>query len=286
MYHSFSEEELRSFCRKNLENLEIWTRQLIHEQMCGEYGSDYFDCKNADGNSMIKTSIVKAVKERNQKEPKRFQRLIDALFFEDIIYFLCNRNWYDKLFKEIFSSHFPLGSEQLRHILNVLLPIRNSLSHANPISVRQAEMVICYAHDIIDCIKEHYKKMNKEQVWNVPHVFRISDSKGVVYENISNENNVNVCQTNHSFSVGDTYSLTIDVDPSFASEEYDIEWIWKNKKMPEWMNKRKITLTFSTTDIGMSNYLTLTITSHKEWHKFSGHDHRVMFPIRVLPPRQ
>lgn len=53
MYHNFTEEELRSYCRTCLESLEMWARRLIHEKMVEKYGPSYVDAKNENGDYII-----------------------------------------------------------------------------------------------------------------------------------------------------------------------------------------------------------------------------------------
>lgn len=40
MYHSFSEEELRSLCRTHIESLEMWARRLL-QKLFKKYGPQY-----------------------------------------------------------------------------------------------------------------------------------------------------------------------------------------------------------------------------------------------------
>ena len=41
MFDNYTEEELRSICRKNIESLEMWARRLIHEKFREKYGKAY-----------------------------------------------------------------------------------------------------------------------------------------------------------------------------------------------------------------------------------------------------
>ena len=42
LFSQLKEEEKRSICKKDIENLEIWLRRLAHELLSKEYGKDYF----------------------------------------------------------------------------------------------------------------------------------------------------------------------------------------------------------------------------------------------------
>ena len=57
MYFNYTQEELRSYCRQNIENFEIWARNIIHEKMSANYGSDYINYKVSDENYLVKKEI-------------------------------------------------------------------------------------------------------------------------------------------------------------------------------------------------------------------------------------
>ena len=101
MYHDYTQEELRTFCRQNIENFEIWARNLIHEKMSANYGPDYINYKVSDENFLIKREIREHVLGMLKKEPSRYNRAVDTLYVDHIIYFLCHDKLYPTLFKEI-----------------------------------------------------------------------------------------------------------------------------------------------------------------------------------------
>ena len=39
MYYMYTDEELRSLCRQNIESLEMWARRIIHDQFTQKYGT-------------------------------------------------------------------------------------------------------------------------------------------------------------------------------------------------------------------------------------------------------
>lgn len=163
MYHNYTEEELRSYCRTCLESLEMWARRLIHEKMVEKYGSSYVDAKNENGDYIINSDTRKHITSMLKTEPGRFQKPVDTLFFEHIFYFLCKQDLYRELFKDAMDYSYPDGNTELKTFLSRLTPIRNALSHGNPISMRQAEQVICYSHDFVDGLKKYYKERGLEQ---------------------------------------------------------------------------------------------------------------------------
>ena len=89
MYYDCSEEEIRTLCRNSIESLEIWARRLIDEKMTEKYGKNYIDFCLENGTPIIKKEVCNRVKQMQQKEPKRFPRVVDALLLDDIIYILC-----------------------------------------------------------------------------------------------------------------------------------------------------------------------------------------------------
>ena len=163
------------------------------------------------------------------KEPQRFQRLVDTLFLEDIIYILCKHSLYKELFKEALDYNYPQGLDEVREFLNRIVPIRNALSHSNPISVRQAEQAICYSNDFIDGLKKYYTQKGLEKMWNVPSIIKVTDSLGnVFYPSDAIARTIFIKDKNGVFRVGDTYKISVEIDPSFEPSSYNVEWNEEN----------------------------------------------------------
>ncbi len=156
IFSKYNEDEIRGVCRQSMETLEYWLRQIVEEKMTEEFGANYLDIKDIGESFILSQKRTKEIKTRQLNEQQRFTRLIDAAFLDDLISIICHPNIYNKLFNPIFSNSFSNGSGELRNMLNKLIEPRNRLSHANPITNRQAEQIICYSHDIIDSIKEYY----------------------------------------------------------------------------------------------------------------------------------
>lgn len=285
MFHTYTEEELRSFCRQSLESLEVWARRIIHEKFTKNYGADYVNHKTSEENYLIKREVRDHILSMLQNNHGRFHRAVDTLFFDHIIYFLCHPDFYRDMFGEALDYAYPNGHKELRVFLERLIPIRNAISHSNPVSIRQAEQVICYSHDFVDCLKEYYKKKGEEQMWNVPRIIRISDSFGNIYDNPSETHiNGSIFRPKQELRYGDTYSVTVDIDTSFPETEYDIIWKNQNREVTTFKNQKHFTITFKETDVSDSHTITCNIISHKPWHKYQYYDCSITLMFPVYPP--
>ncbi len=284
MYHNFSVEELRSYCRANIESLEMWARHLIHQKMSEKYGENYVEFQNQDGTFLIKKELRNHVNQMIAKEPQRFKRQVDALFLENIIFFLCNQNWYRDLFKEALDYIYPQGCAEVREFLSRLLPIRNALSHANPISIHQAQQAICYSQDFIEGLKKYYRDKGVEKMWNVPRIIRFSDSLGNSVENPIDILGGTINRVSTALYCGDTYSITVEIDPSFERDSYKIIWLNEMAKIKRFQNSETFSITFGPQDIAETHLIECQIISNKEWHKYTYYDCRVCWHLTVLPP--
>lgn len=282
MYSFYTQDELRLICRQNIENFEIWARNFIHEKMNAKYGPDYINYKFPDGNYLIKKEVRQHVSDMLKKNPERFNRAVDTLFVDHIIYFLCHDKLYPTLFKDALDESYPDGKKEVRTMLSRLIPIRNPLSHSNPISMHQAEQAICYTHDFIEGLKIYYKKKGKEKVWNVPKIIKVKDSLGNVFTNFKDES-VCVITIPQVMNIGDFYSIEIEIDPSFRKDDYKI--VWDNNNIKDTSNKTKFDITFTSRDVSESKTIQCYLVQNKNWHKYTYYDFRILIIITVLPPR-
>ena len=124
-----------------------------------------------------------------------------------------------------------MGNDELRYFLSKIASPRNHLAHSNSISVRQAEQILCYTHDVIDAVKNHLEEINMGKEYNAPTVIKITDSLGTIYHaqqirrNSTGRGLVEVKEDELTWlRVGDTLSIEVEIDPSFASDDYDIGW--------------------------------------------------------------
>lgn len=287
MFHKFTEEELRSYCKANLESFEIWSRRLIHEKMTEAYGENYIDKTFDDGNYLIKKEVREHVHVMMGKKNSRFTRAVDTLFLEHIIYFLCHDMFYKNLFKDALKYAYPEGRNEAREFLSRLIEPRNALAHSNPISVRQAERVVCYVNDFIDGIKKYEKERGFEKVWNVPRIIRVTDSFGNVFENPADTAfDKSIFRVKQALHCGDSYSVNIEVDPSFDETEYSIEWKKHGSLEAKNINERKLTIKFSEGDVGECYTFSCRVISNKAWHKYTFYDCEVMVALKVFPPNE
>jgi hypothetical protein len=72
-------------------------------------------------------------------------------------------------------------------------------------------------------MKQYYKDLGEERMWNVPTITKLSDCLGneIYPESLGKDNKIQ----NGLFRVGDTYSITAEIDSSFNRDEYSIVWI-------------------------------------------------------------
>lgn len=294
-----TEDDLRSVCRKEIETLEHWTRRLIHETLTAQYGEDYFSYKNND-EPLIKGEITSRVNKMRKDNPGRFPRPIDAFFLGDIIYMLCKKSLYDSHFKAALSGAYPHSNEEARFFLEKIEAIRNKLSHANSISVREAEQAICYCHDVIESLKAYYKQTGKEKEYNVPMFIRATDSLGNVflpekegfplqlYRDTSKH--ITAGEYGIKLRAGETYGVSVVVDPAFDPSSYSLEWtvisgLTGDNYKKKWKNVTQIDFPVVNKTVGSSFEIKCRLTTNKDWHKHNWYDDCFEVNIyTVLPP--
>lgn len=284
MLYSFTPDEIRSYCRTNIESLEIWARRLIHQKMIQKYGEKYYEGKDDKNNNIVKKEIREHASYLISRNPNRFPRWVDALFIDDLVYLLCHPALYHELFKKALDYMYPQRRDEVNEFLQRIVPVRNALSHSNPISIRQAEQMVCYCKDFIDSIKLFYKNEGEEQVWNVPTIIRAVDSEGKEYI-CKNNDSTESFSTNLFFQVGDDYKLSIEIDSSFEKGSYSIRWFESNKERVDIIDKSDYMRRFAVKDVNQSFMIQCRIISSKEWHKFGTCDCYKIWFLSVLPPK-
>ena len=290
MLYSYTQEELRSICRNSIESFEVWARRIIHEKLTNTYGADYFDVDIGNNEKILNADHYKKYQHIKHSNPERCQRPVDAIFIEALIYILCKEKLYRTLFKDVLDYTYPEGREEVKEFLNRLIKPRNPLSHANPISIRQAEQILCYTNDFIDAVKQYYIRIGAEKMWNTPRFIKISDSLGNDFyppeeHTISATFFMKNFIENHSFHVGDIYKIWVEVDSSFNDNEYEIKWRYNadrtHKKGSD--NEKEFSLIFTEQQIGSDAYIECTLIQKKAWHKHKGYEHKVDIRFQVLP---
>lgn len=288
MFYSFSEEELRSLCRVNIEAFEKWARTIIDSELTKNLGENYFDMELAPGVPVVKKSIRDKTAQMMRSNPQRFHRKIDTLFLDEIIYLLCKNDLYKRFFKDFLDLIYPDGNSEARTYLNRLVPIRNCLSHSNPISVRDAERCICYTNDFIDGVKQYFYDKGEERVFNTPNAIKLNDSLGnefqlnkdTMFESIV-INRAGTTQL-HQFNLGERYSAWLTLDPSFTPDQYTIDWhIECGRHLG---SDSRLDIEIAEDMIRERCPIYCTIKSTKAWHRYRGYDQQFAIVFQVLPP--
>lgn len=287
--HKLTNVELRDYCKRQIESLEEWIRRLIDKILKNEYGANYFNFKSPNGENIIAKWIRDEVDSRlSQDQENRYPRPIDACLLEAEIKILTNPNLYNKHFRLVFDNKFiPGNSEMLRLMLNNLVVPRNKLYHANPISVREAEQIICYSNDVIECIKEYFNMNNPSNEFNVPLIFKYSDSLGNVIwresmQKTTNGGRIIQFQNKEQFyqNVGNELSIELEIDSSFDQSAYEIKWIRDSSLESE---TNKWSYRFEVSDIGEVFKVTVTIKTTNTWHRMGKIDDALYIQFKVLP---
>jgi hypothetical protein len=283
-----TERDLRDGCRARLEMLELWLRRLIHEQFEQIYSNDILNAKNALGEFILKKQIRENIEKHLQERPGRYKRPVDAALLDDLITIICKPDTYESCFATALKDAFPLGNEEARNFLNRLLAPRNHLSHANPISIRQAEQVICYSNDVVHALRNFYAMKGKADAYNAPSILRVWDSFGHM-------EHAQVAQAGmtHRFDYsddpasqlrpGDTLTIEIEVDPSFSDEGFIVKW---SSMYVDQRGERlvKFVLPVENRHVGRELPIDIKIISHQDWHRHQVWDDFWWVCYRVLPP--
>lgn len=290
MFYSLPEEQLRSLCRVNIEAFEKWARTIIHSELTKQLGENYFDIELSPGIPVVKKSIRDKTAAMIRAQPQRFSKKIDTLFLEEIIYLLCRNDLYKNYFKNFLDLVYPDGNSEARTYLKRLIPIRNSLSHSNPISVRDAEQCICYTNDFIDGIKQYYHNKGEERLFNAPNAIRLNDSLGNEFSLNKDESFelivLNKAGTDqlYQFCIGEKYSAWLTLDPSFNPEQYIFEWhIESGRRLG---NGSRLEFEITEDMVRERCAIYCTIKSNKSWHRYRGYDQQFAIVFQVLPPEE
>lgn len=287
---SLPDSDIRSICKQKIESLEHWLRRLIDDTLTPVYG-DYFSHEDLSGNRLIKSALASQVAERQLREPSRYPRKIDAVLLDDAIEILCKPELYKNHFRTPLVHAFPDGREEAKTFLGRIQAPRNNLAHANAISARAAEQIICYSNDVIESLREHYKSLNMQQEYDVPLILRVTDSFGQTFTRgqllTAQDGGIAlsyISNSAHHLRPGDTLTLELEVDPSYDSESYTIAWT-STKKLDGAHNSPKLAITILDRHVGQSLDIQCRITTKRTWHRMRmGMDDFLIANFKVLPP--
>ena len=290
--HLVSDAERRSACKAAIESLEAWLRRTIDMVLREHHGEAYIEARNPKNDDYIFGKKVReTLQRRATSDPARFPRPIDAATLEEEIHLVCHHHHYKSDFRPFFDHMFPLGVGQLRTCLKRLVAPRNALYHANWVSVRQAEQVICYSNDVIESIKHRFQELNMARDFNVPTIHRFIDIDRGQFEEAQFRGEIFgtgmlsfTDDPDQSLTVGERISLEVVVDPSFSPTDYSIEWEHRGARWhPDRQRGRRFTLMLQNVHVGESFCVTCTVTSDQEWHRHGSYDDEIKVCYRVLP---
>lgn len=288
---SMKNSEMRSLCKEKIESLEHWLRRLIDDTLTPVYG-DYFSYTDASGNRLIKNSLAQQVAIRRAGEPLRYPRNIDAVLLEDAVDILCKPDLFQKHFQKAMNGAFPDGRDEARTFLNRLLVPRNNLAHANAISARQAEQIICYSNDVIESLKSYYREMGMQETYDVPLILKVTDSFG----NAFTRSQFQPCHDGgimlsffdkpHMYlRPGDTLTLELEIDPAYDSSSYSIMWTSTKPWSSTPVVNAKAVIPITNKQVGQQFEVQCRVTTNREWHRMHmGADDFLMMYYKVLPP--
>lgn len=283
---SLDDSEIRNACREQIESLEHWLRRLIDGALSTIYG-DYFAHTDSHGNRLLKSALVKQVEERQQREPLRYPRKIDAVLLDDAVDIICNPRLYSTHFAAPLKKAFPDGREEARTFLLRILAPRNNLSHANSISVRAAEQLLCYSNDVIDSLKEYYRTVGMQEEYDAPLILKVTDWRGRSYtraECRQSQQAIALDYMNDKSLVlrpGDLISLDVEVDPAYPVDSYAIDWTSTRGVSG---SGRKQSLIVADRHVGQSFDIQCRVRAKRKWHRLSDCDDRLIAFFKILPP--
>lgn len=286
-----TDAELRSICKERIEALEHWLRRLIDDLLAPTYG-DYFAHVDAKGNRLIRGSLSQQVESRRASEPARYPRKIDAVLLEDAVDIICKPELFRQHFSKPLLGAFPDGREEVRTFLCRLLVPRNNLAHANAISIRQAEQIVCYANDVIESLKDYYRERGMQQDYNVPLILKVTDSFGQVFTRSQcspclDGGIMKMFQDQPQFFLrpGDTLVLELEVDPSFEPDTYTLTWSSTKGLGSPAPTGPRVVIPITNKHVGQQFHIQCRLTTTTEWHRMSmGADDFLMVVYKVLPP--
>ena len=178
--HLLTSDQIASSCRQRIEACELWLRRLIHDEFLQEFGADYLNTALINGDAIFSVSAKRNAASRSASLAQPASRPVDALLFDDLGAVLGKTEVYKKYFKIALDHEFKFGSDHVRYMISLLIPIRNKLSHPNgaALSLHEAERALCYSNDIISSIRKHYSTKSMTDKFPAPLFTRISDSLG------------------------------------------------------------------------------------------------------------
>jgi hypothetical protein len=228
--------------------------------------------------------IRRYVISQREANPGKFLRDIDATTFGQLIDIVINPKLFTDRFGTPLAQAYQLRHEEAKHFLIRLREIRDAVSHGRGCSARQLEQAICYSNDLVDSLKIYFGQINMEKAYDVPSIFRFSDSLGNTsyLENDVNEKIVDRRQQGRgNLYPGETLVAEVEVDPSFQVSEYDVAWFAYGHERTSGSVARAA---IQNRHVGQQFELWFEVTSKRDWHRLRDCDDRLILIYRVLPP--
>ena len=268
--------------------LELPLRRLIHEKFQKAYSADILNAKTSAGYFVIKKEIRENIAKTMTDQPERFKRPVDAALLDNLITIICKPDTYKRCFATALQDAFPQGAEEARNFLGRLLTPRNHLAHANPISIRQAEQVICYSNDVVYALRDFYAMRGIADAYNVPTILRMWDSFGHIEHAQAGQARMHRFDYSNDHASllrpGDTLTIEIEVDPSFWDEGSTVVWSVANAEQQRGDRLVKFVLPIENRLIGRDLKIDIIIISHQDWHRDRLWDDFWWVIYCVLPP--
>jgi len=277
--HLLAFEEVRVAARQRLEACELWLRRLVHDQMQSSLGADFVMAGEFNGQPILNREVRTRVAARLAAQPARYPRQVDALLMDDLAVLLGKEDLYKAFFATALRIGFPIGTEQVRLVLGRLVPIRNALSHANPISLHDAERALCYCSDVISTLAEYYKSIGMAQDFDAPSFTKWSDSLGNVFQPISTK--AAAFAQENPLRPGMTLRCEVEVDAHYDPSEYTVHW---DVAGIEKATGKAVSFEIGLRHVGDRLLIEAYVTSNKEWHRHRSFDAEFSVMYRVLPP--
>ena len=251
--------------------------------MTAEFGANYIESATLNGQSIFRNEIRSHVASRLAGNHHGFSRPIDTLLLDHLSSVICKEDVFRKYFAAAIHHGFPAGKEHLRLVFSRLVPIRNALSHANPISLHDAERALCYCSDIIASLTEYYASLGMSQQFDAPSFTRYTDSVGRVKHPTGSDEQLNF--TAHTaFRAGQSIRLEVDVDAHYPPDDYVVTWEVVNIPNAERGEGNQFVLTLLPRHVSTHFCIFVSVTSKKDWHRHGSYDARLVLVYTVLPP--
>jgi hypothetical protein len=269
--------------RRHVDSAESWLRKIIHHELSAALGTTYLSIEG-----IIKNEIRRQVDEKAKQLGGKLLRPVDATTFDQAIYLATHPDLYAKFFRSPLSGAYPLGREQALLYLTRLKDIRNAVSHGRGCTARQVEQAVCYANDLVDSLKEHFRKVGMDRIFDVPMIVRYVDNRG-------NESHLDGLSTDINMRIldwrtkghGDLYPgeiliAEVEIDQSYDPSSYHVSWsvpgfarVYDTHAKIEIVNKH----------VGEQLSIVFDVATKRDWHRQSGVDDRLTVVYRVHPPR-